>query len=95
MACNLPIVSTNVGDIKEVIGNTKGCFITSFDPNDISKQIYKALNFGTRTYGRANVLRFESNNIALQIKSVYEEIFNGHIKHKKLSDTDTKKIDTN
>ena len=27
MACNIPIVASNVGDISRVFGNTKGCFV--------------------------------------------------------------------
>jgi glycosyltransferase involved in cell wall biosynthesis len=38
MACNLPIVLTDVGDVKEVIGDTEGCHVTSFDPNDVDNQ---------------------------------------------------------
>jgi len=52
MACNLPIVSTDFGDVKEVIGNTEGCYITSFDPKDVAEKIGMALDFGKRTNGR-------------------------------------------
>ncbi|MDP2366500.1 MAG: glycosyltransferase, partial [Ignavibacteria bacterium] len=39
MACNCPIVATDVGDIREVIGDTEGCYLTSFDPDDIAQKI--------------------------------------------------------
>jgi predicted ATP-grasp superfamily ATP-dependent carboligase len=32
MACNCPVVSTNAGDAAWVIGETPGCYITTFDP---------------------------------------------------------------
>ena len=45
MACNIPIVTTDVGDVKEIIGKTEGCYITSFDPQDIALKIQLALGF--------------------------------------------------
>ncbi len=32
MACNCPIIATDVGDVKELINSTDGCFITGFSP---------------------------------------------------------------
>ncbi len=43
MACNIPIVSTDVGDVKDVIANTKGCYISSYDPKEFAHSIKKAL----------------------------------------------------
>lgn len=72
MACNCPIVATDVGDIKEVIGKTKGCYITSFDPVDVADKIQQALNFGKRTDGREKILRFDNKIIAKQIFDIYQ-----------------------
>ena len=71
MACNLPIVSTDVGDVKEIIGKTKGCFIASFEPEDVAEKIRLALDFGRRTNGRENITHLEINNIARRIITVY------------------------
>lgn len=67
MACNLPIVSTDVGDVKEVIGNTEGCYITSFDPKDVAEKIKMALDFGKRTNGRENIKHFVINLLLLAV----------------------------
>jgi len=71
MACNLPIVSTNVGDVQEVISDTEGCFITKYDLKDVAEKIKKALNFGKKTSGREKVRQYEMNSIAERIKVFY------------------------
>lgn len=74
MACNRPIVSTDVGDVKEVIGNTKGCYLTSFDPRDIADKINMALAFGERTNGVENIKHLESIVVAKKIINIYLKV---------------------
>jgi len=74
MACNCPIVSTDVGDVKDVIGNTEGCYITSYDPEDVAEKIKKAIAFGKRTRGRNNIQHLESSVIADKIIEVYKKV---------------------
>lgn len=76
MACNLPIVSTDVGDIKWVIGNIEGCYITTFDPKDVADKIKMALNFNKRTNGRDRIIELglDSNTIAKRLISIYERV---------------------
>lgn len=76
MACNLPIVSTDVGDVKAAICNTEGCYIASFDPEDVAGKIKMALGFGKRTNGRERIIKlgFDSDTIAKRIINVYKEV---------------------
>lgn len=74
MACNCPIVSTDVGDVREVISNTEGCYICSYDPADVAEKIKMALDFGTRTNGRENIKYLEINIIAKRIINVYKGV---------------------
>jgi glycosyltransferase involved in cell wall biosynthesis len=74
MACNCPIVSTDVGDVRELIGDTKGCYITSFEPEDISKKIILALDFGKRTSKRDHIKHLDNQLIAQKIIHFYKEI---------------------
>jgi len=74
MACNCPIVSTDVGDVKEVIKNTEGCYITTFEPEDVARKIVKALESGKRTHGRDNIKHLDSKIIAEKMKNLYERI---------------------
>jgi teichuronic acid biosynthesis glycosyltransferase TuaC len=75
MACNRPIVATNVGDIAEVTTGTKGCFICKFNKNDLSKKINLALDFNATT-GRSNIENLNDNRVANLIVSMYQSISN-------------------
>lgn len=74
MACNLPIVSTPVGDVPKVISETEGCYLTSYEPADIAEKILKSLGFGKRTDGCNRINHLDSRVIATRIISLYKEI---------------------
>jgi glycosyltransferase involved in cell wall biosynthesis len=74
MACNCPIVSTDAGDVKEIISATEGCFITSSDPGDVSQKIKLALEFGRRTTGRDKIKHLSSELVAKKLINIYEGI---------------------
>lgn len=81
MACNCPIVSTNVGDVKWVLGDTEGCYIASYDPLDLAEKIKLALEFSkdkNRTEGRNRIykLGLDSDTIAGKIIEVYKNVLN-------------------
>lgn len=75
MACNIPIVSTDVGDTKEIIGNTKGCFICEKDPEDIALKIEAALDYGRNTEGRRRIIELglDLQQVSRTIISIYRE----------------------
>jgi teichuronic acid biosynthesis glycosyltransferase TuaC len=74
MACNIPIVSTDVGDVKEIIENTEGCFITSFYAEDVANRIKEVLKFGKRTNGRESIKLLESSVLAKRLINVFNRI---------------------
>ena len=43
MACNVPVVSTDVGDVVQVIGRTNGCSVCSSNSNELALALEKAL----------------------------------------------------
>jgi glycosyltransferase involved in cell wall biosynthesis len=74
MACNLPIVSTPVGDVADVIKGTDGCYLCSQDPSDVAAKLRLATRHPKRTNGRDMIKHLERGNIAKQILTVYQEV---------------------
>jgi teichuronic acid biosynthesis glycosyltransferase TuaC len=74
MACNLPVVSTPTGDVRDLIGDTEGCYLCSQDPEDVAQKLELALQWGKRTDGREKVRHIEMGAMSRRIISVYEDL---------------------
>ena len=75
MACGLPIVSVDVGDVAEVTDGIDGCSICRRDPEAIADAIKEAMSYG-RTNGRCRIIEkgLDNNIVATRLLSVYKEI---------------------
>lgn len=76
MACNCPIVATDVGDVRWVLDETKGCFITSLSLETAVNDTSKVLEFAkknNRTNGRERIIELglDNPNTARKIINVY------------------------
>lgn len=80
MACNRPIVATDVGDVRKVIGNTEGCYVTSFNANEVKENLLKALAFGEITNGRENIKYLDSILVAQKIIDLYQLVLSNKAK---------------
>lgn len=79
MACNCPIVASDVGDIRWLLGETEGCYLTSFNPADISEKIVLALDFAKtkgKTNGRNRIIELDLDDetVALKIQAIYSKV---------------------
>lgn len=75
MSCGTPLVSVDVGDVREVIGETAGCYIADCNANDIAKKIEQALAFNGKTEGRQRIidLGLDNEHIAKRIIEIYQK----------------------
>lgn len=73
IACGCPVVSTDVGDVKEVIGDIDGCYVTGFSAAEISEKIQLILNSGKRIESRKRIydLELDAETVAKKVHSIY------------------------
>ena len=74
MACNCPIVVTDVGDVRWVLDGVEGTYVSnSFNPEEFAGLIREALDFGSRTEGRKKItsLGLTTSLVARRIMQIY------------------------
>lgn len=74
MACNLPIVATDVGDVSNIIGGTDGCYICSPDAEAFASRLADILCQPVRTRGRDKVRHFAGPAVARRLITLYEQV---------------------
>ena len=76
MACGCPLVSVDVGDVKEVTAGVEGCYIVSREAEEIAEKLHIALNFKGRTHGRERIveLGLENRKVAETILGIYNNV---------------------
>ena len=74
MACNCPLVVTDVGDVRWVTDGVEGTYVAdTYNPEELSRLLQEALHFGKRTKGRDKILQLglTTPDIARKIIAVY------------------------
>ncbi|HTK10832.1 MAG TPA: glycosyltransferase [Ktedonobacteraceae bacterium] len=83
MACNVPVVATDVGDVSQVIGQTQGCAVCASTPDALADGLQLALAHTEPTTGRAAIAHLENSQIVPRILAVYA--YAGRRKFRRLS----------
>jgi glycosyltransferase involved in cell wall biosynthesis len=78
MACNIPIVSTDVGDVSTIFGSTPGYFICRLEPRSVALCIIDALKFKERPRGRDKLqeLDLSLEGVAQRLLNIYADLLN-------------------
>lgn len=72
MACNLPFVSTDVGDVQERAKGVEGCLVCADDdPQVMADALTVVLDRRRRTNGRRAVIDLDENHLAQRMIAVY------------------------
>lgn len=76
MYCGCPIVSVDVGDVANLLGEIDGCYITNRNPENIADALKAAILFDGRTNGRERITKLGLTNeqIAKKIVNIYKSV---------------------
>lgn len=74
LACNLPVVATDVGDVRELIGNIPGCKIAERKPEAFSDAIRQLMTRTESFNGRKAIGHLRVEKIAAKLLDFYEQI---------------------
>jgi teichuronic acid biosynthesis glycosyltransferase TuaC len=78
LACNLPVVSVDVGDVTEVTRGVTGCYIAERNPQDLAQKMAQVLRTRQRTDGRRVALTMSIAHSAAQIAAIYTQLVREH-----------------
>jgi glycosyltransferase involved in cell wall biosynthesis len=73
LACNLPIVSVDVGDVRQQFAGVPGCVISDNDsPQCIAQALIEVLQYPREISGRERMLTLDEQLVARRVIAVYE-----------------------
>ena len=76
LACNIPIVTTPVGNVDDLIGDVEGSFISkTFEAEELAELVLQAIKIEGFN-GRSSLIKkqLDINTIAIRLKEIYEKI---------------------
>lgn len=76
LVCGCPIVSVDVGDVKDRITGIDGCYITDYNAYNVADCICKAIKLNRKTTGRERIVKqgLDNRQIAKKIIGVYNKV---------------------
>lgn len=77
MACGCPIVSVDVGDVRERTEGVKGCFVSETrNPQDLAALLKNAMTFQGKTQGREKLMAdgLDNKMVAEQLVEIYKKV---------------------
>ncbi len=75
MACNCPIVSVDVGDVRAQINNAFNCFVVKKDPKIIAEKLNSVLSKNLRSNGNDLINKYDVKIISQKLEKVYSSLF--------------------
>ena len=72
LSCCLPVVSVDVGDVKEIINDIDGCYISQRNKMDFSKKIIKALKENKRVSIEHKIDKFDYRETGRLTMNLYK-----------------------
>lgn len=77
LACGCPVVSVDVGDVKERISEVKGSYVAETrEPKELSELLLKVLSSGNRVEGRDVIIKdgLDNAKVAQRLIEIYQKL---------------------
>jgi teichuronic acid biosynthesis glycosyltransferase TuaC len=74
LSCNLPVVSTAVGDVESVVEGIDGCYIIEPNANDIANKLDLALGRPRPFEGREKMRRYSIETTVQKLVELYQRL---------------------
>jgi glycosyltransferase involved in cell wall biosynthesis len=74
LACNVPVLCTDVGDARAVLGGVPGCAIVDADPAEIARALATALAGPRRVEGRARMESYSLERSVRELQDIYARV---------------------
>lgn len=87
LACNLPVVTVDAGDVSELIDGVENCYLAKRNPTDMADKVAMVLKSGLRCRGRERMQAYGIHHSADRVWQIYQQI----IDRKKQSDSSDRK----
>lgn len=78
LACDLPIVSVDVGDVGERIKGISGCYLAVPEPEDLGSKLHLIALHMKRIFGHSSVQDLSCEKIAVRLEHFYSETLKRH-----------------
>ena len=77
MCCNTPIVSVDIGNVKDALSATSGSYIASlYDAIELAEYIDKVIETNQKTNAREKALQYNLVNVAKEVLRIYQKTIN-------------------
>ena len=77
LACNLPVVGLDVGDVPELLAGVRNCHVCESGP-ELAHRLAEVLESGERADARERIEEVSLERAGQKIRAVYEEVLDGH-----------------
>jgi teichuronic acid biosynthesis glycosyltransferase TuaC len=76
LACNIPVISSDVGDVREIMDGIDGCEICPGNADSLAEALRRALDRPVEKpfEGRLSMLRYDQSRVVEAIVKVYERV---------------------
>jgi glycosyltransferase involved in cell wall biosynthesis len=78
LACNVPVICTDVGDARVVMKGIAGCHIVAAEPEHIAAALRETLSGPRRVQSRERMHAYALDTVAQKLIALYGEVIQKH-----------------